>query len=80
MLENETAKLTGQAPELAQNGIANALERRLLRELDGMIYTPLLAKAETELPELIASLALVRDFAGKKMEKRCFSIFFSKKK
>ena len=68
VLENETAKLTGQVLELAQKGIDNALERRLLRELDNMIYTPLLAKAETELPELIASLALVKDFAGKKME------------
>ncbi len=66
-LVRQTAELTGQDEAHAASGITTALERRLLRRLDGMIYTPLLARAETELPERVAALALVREFPAQKM-------------
>lgn len=62
------AKLAGQPEERAQAGIDAALERNLLKQLDGMYYTPLLARAETELPELVAALALAKTFAGQKIQ------------
>lgn len=62
-----TAELTGQPPEAAANGVNRAMERHLLRRLDGMIYTPLLARAETEVPELVARLATVKEFAGSRL-------------
>ncbi len=54
------AELTGRGEDAARRGIARALERRLLVRLDGMIYTPLLAAAETELPKLVLRLAAAR--------------------
>ncbi len=66
-LIRQTSELSGQPPAQAEAGIEAAIERRLLRRLDDMIYTPQLARAETELPELVASMALVRKFAGQRM-------------
>ena len=66
-LVRQTSELAKQPPAQAEAGIGAAIERRLLRKLDDMIYTPQLARAETELPELVASLALVRKFAGQRM-------------
>ncbi len=66
-LVRQVIELTGQDETRAAAGIAAALERNLLRRLDGMIYTPLLARAETGLPELVAALALVREFPAQKM-------------
>ncbi|HCH87480.1 MAG TPA: hypothetical protein DFL85_18485, partial [Lentisphaeria bacterium] len=48
-------------------GIEAAVERRLLRIMDNRIYTPMLARAELELPELVARLACQPVFAGKKL-------------
>ncbi|MDR0932834.1 MAG: ATP-dependent RecD-like DNA helicase [Victivallales bacterium] len=62
---NATAELAEESPEQARLGIAAAIERRLLRIMDGQIYTPALARAETELPELVAKLALEPNFSGK---------------
>ncbi len=61
------AELLQLAPETAGTGIRIAVERRLLRELDGMIYTPLLARAELALPQRIAALSYVRKFAGTRL-------------
>lgn len=66
-LVRQTSELAKQPPAQAEAGIEAAIERRLLRKLDDMIYTPQLARAETELPELVASLALVKKFAGQRM-------------
>ena len=66
-LVSATAELAGEPPERARLGIEAAVERRLLRILDGQIYTPLLARAEMELPVLVARLATTPDFAGKKL-------------
>ena len=66
-LIRQTSELAKQPPAQAEAGIEAAIERRLLRKLDDMIYTPQLARAETELPELVASLALVKKFAGQRM-------------
>ena len=66
-LERRAAELTRQTPETVRDGLGRALERRLLRRLDGMIYTPLLARAETELPELVAALATVKQFSGTRL-------------
>lgn len=62
-----TSELSGEPPERARLGIEAAVERRLLRIMDGQIYTPMLARAELELPELVAQLALDPGFAGKKL-------------
>ena len=66
-LVRQTSELAKQPPAQAEAGIEAAIERRLLRKLDDMIYTPQLARAETELPELVVSLALVKKFAGQRM-------------
>ncbi len=62
-----SAELTGSEPEAARTGIEAAVERRLLRIMDGRIYTPQLARAETELPELIARLGTRPVFSGQKL-------------
>lgn len=62
-----TAELAGTKPETAKLGIEAAVERRLLRIMDGRIYTPVLARAEVELPELVAALACCTDFSGRKL-------------
>ncbi|MDD3885505.1 MAG: ATP-dependent RecD-like DNA helicase [Victivallaceae bacterium] len=66
-LSEAVQKLTAQSEALAAIGISSAIGRGLLVEENRMIYTPLLAKAENELPELIAALALPRRFSGLKM-------------
>ena len=66
-LVTATAELADEPPERARLGIEAAVERRLLRIMDGEIYTPRLARAETELPTLVARLAMSEDFAGKKL-------------
>lgn len=66
-LLRQTAELANQKPERASAGLEAALERGLLRRSDGMIYTPLLLRAETELPKLIAALATARRFAGQSL-------------
>ncbi len=66
-LERRAAELTGQPLDKVHSGIENAIERHLLKRLDGMIYTPVLARAETELPGLIAVLAREKKFAGEKL-------------
>ena len=62
-----TADLAGVPPGTARLGIEAAVERRLLRIMDNRIYTPMLARAELELPELVARLACQPVFAGKKL-------------
>ncbi len=64
-----SSELAKQPPEKMEKGLVAALERHLLRELSGMIYTPRLARAETELPELVAQLALAPEFAGQTLAK-----------
>lgn len=66
-LIRQTADLTKQPVELALKGIETAISRRLLRRENEMIYTPQLLRAETELPELVAALALVKKFAGQRL-------------
>ena len=66
-LLRQTAELAGQEADRAAAGLEAALERGLLRRADGMIYTPLLLRAETELPKLIAALATARRFAGQSL-------------
>ena len=46
-LLRQTAELAGQEQERAAAGLESALERGMLRRSDGMIYTPLLLRAET---------------------------------
>ena len=62
-----TADLAGVPAGTARLGIEAAVERRLLRIMDNRIYTPMLARAELELPELVARLACQPVFAGKKL-------------
>lgn len=66
-LTEATASLADVPPETARIGIEAAVERRLLRILDKRIYTPILARAELELPELVSRLATQPVFAGQKL-------------
>ena len=58
------AELAEQPEERARLGIERALERRQIVLLDGFYYTAALARAETELPQLVRNLAAARAFAG----------------
>ncbi len=59
-----TAELAGQPPELARCGIDRALNRRQIVKLNDCYYTAALARAETELPGLVQTLAAAKRFAG----------------
>ena len=61
------AELTGQDDAVIRSGITAALDRKLLYEMDGCIYTPSTARAELMLPKLIGRLASSRDFPGNKL-------------
>lgn len=63
------AELTGQDETVIRSGITAALDRKLLYETDGCIYTPSTARAELILPKLIARLAASREFPGSKLRK-----------
>ena len=68
-LVKQTAKLTGQSEKVAFTGLETALNKRLLFELDQCIYTPFTARAELQLPKLVALLARAKDFPGSKLKK-----------
>ncbi len=68
-LTEATAKLTSQSRESAKAGITQALEKRLLFELDNCIYTPFTARAELQLPRMISALAKAEKFPGEKLKK-----------
>ena len=61
------ASLLKLPEENARQGLKEALKSKLLLLLDGMIYTPAMAKAETALPERIAKLARAEKFAGSRL-------------
>ena len=61
------ASLLKLPEESARQGLAEAVKSKLLLRLDGMIYTPAMAKAETALPERIAKLARAEKFAGSRL-------------
>ena len=65
----QCVKLTGQSDAAAEKGITDALNRRLLCQLDNCIYTPFTARAEVMLPRWIAALAGEKNFGGKKLQK-----------
>lgn len=66
LLLDEMAKLIELDTELLRNGIAHALKRKLLISRDGLLYAPMLAFAESELPKHIKRLASAEKFAGEK--------------
>ena len=66
LLLDEMAKLIELDTELLRNGIAHALKRKLLISRDGLLYAPMLAFAESELPKHIKHLASAEKFAGEK--------------
>ncbi len=66
-LVRQTVELTQQLPERVAEGIASAVRSNLLWKSDGMYYLPLLARAEMDLPNLIAKLASVSNFAGRRL-------------
>ena len=61
--------LTRQYPENVRNGIANAILRCRAVEKDGFYYTPKLAKAEEELPELLKKIINCPTHPGMRMNK-----------
>ena len=69
--ENEllesTAALLKLPEECARKGIEEAIARKLLVNLDNMIYPPHLAAAEQRLAQRIAELAGCKKFAAQKM-------------
>ena len=67
VLNDKVTELTGQTPECAASGIKNALDRKLLFEIDNCIYTPATARAELTLPKLVAKLSSAKNFPGDKM-------------
>lgn len=66
LLLDEMAKLIELDTELLRNGIAHALKRKLLISRDGLLYAPMLAFAESELPKHIKRLASAEKFVGEK--------------
>ena len=66
LLLDDMANLVNQDSELLRKGIENATKRQLLIARDGLIYSPILAFAETELPRHIKRLASAEKFAGAK--------------
>ncbi len=64
------SELLAQPPETVAAGLELALTRRSLRELDGAIYPPRLARAELELPELAAVLCAVSSYPAQQL-KQC---------
>lgn len=66
LLLDEMVKLIELDTELLRNGIAHALKRKLLISRDGLLYAPMLAFAESELPKHIKRLASAEKFAGEK--------------
>ena len=66
-LARATAELLKLSDEKAREGIEEAVKAHMLRRLDEMIYTPVLARAEEKLPGRIAELARCGKFAAQKM-------------
>ncbi len=62
----EVARLSSQPQDVARIGLERAVMRHMLVKQDGMIYPPVLARAENELPVLIKALAEADDFAGRR--------------
>ncbi len=66
LLLDEMKKLLNQDTSLLTAGIESAIKRKLLVRRDNLIYSPLLAFAETALPKHVKRLASVAKFAGEK--------------
>ena len=66
-LERRTAEMLKLPAASGETAVALALERRMLREDGGMVYTPQLLRIEVALPLLIKELATARNFAGKRL-------------
>ncbi len=67
LLVKNTAELLKLPETSAQKGVKEAVACKLLESIDNMIYTPLLAYAETTLPVRIAELASCKKFPAQKM-------------
>lgn len=61
------AALLKMPEEIAQTGVDEAVKKNKLLFMDGMLYTPDLARSELALAEQIASLAAVKKFPAQKM-------------
>lgn len=67
VLLDRMGSLVNQPLEKLQTGLSNAVARKILIERDGYIYTPVLARAETEIPKHVKRLAVTERFAGQKL-------------
>ena len=66
----KTSTLLQMPVEAGEKALGFALERRLLREDNGMIYAPQLLRIEIALPLLLVELATCARFAGRRLVSR----------